>query len=62
MARIERQIERADAEVLELLKAQEKAAFDAEALIEATKNLEEAQRKREKLEEEWLNISVQLES
>ena len=62
LARIERQIERADAEVLELLKAQEKAAFDAEALIEATKNLEEAQRKREKLEEEWLNISVQLES
>ena len=62
LARIERQIERADAEVLELLKAQEKAAFDAEALIAATKNLEEAQRKREKLEEEWLNISVQLES
>lgn len=62
LARIERQIERADAEVLELLKAQEKAAFDSEALIAATKNLEEAQRKREKLEEEWLNISVQLES
>ena len=62
LVRIERQMERADSEISELLRTQEAAAFDPEALIAATNNLTAAQEKRAKLEEEWLNISVQLES
>ena len=61
LVRVERQIEKADAEIAELVKAQEAAAFNAEELIATTKSLNEAEKKRASLEEEWLNISLQLE-
>ena len=50
LVRIERQMERADSEISELLRTQEAAAFDPEALIAATNNLTAAQEKRAKLE------------
>ena len=61
LLRIQRQMEKADAEIAELVKAQEAEAFDANELIATTKSLNEAEKKRALLEEEWLNISVQLE-
>ena len=61
LVRIERQMEKLDLEILELKKAQEAAAFKPDELIKATKSLSEAESKRAALEEEWLNISVQLE-
>ena len=62
LVRIERQMEKLDQDILELTKSQEAAAFDAEALIKATAELTSAQGRRDELEEEWLNISVQLEN
>ena len=47
-----------DSEIKELEKAQEAAAFDAEALLKATEALQVAQAKREALEEEWLSKCV----
>ena len=61
LTRIERQMEKLDAEIAELMKYQEAAAYDAEKLIEATNNLESAKQKRATLEEEWLNNTLALE-
>ena len=61
LVRIERQMEKLDLEILELKKAQEAVAFNPDELIKATNSLSEAESKRAALEEEWLNISVQLE-
>jgi ATP-binding cassette subfamily F protein uup len=58
LIRIERQMEKLDSEIRELEKAQEAAAFDAEALLKATEALQVAQAKREALEEEWLSKCV----
>ena len=58
LIRIERQMEKLDCEIKELEKAQEAAAFDAEALLKATEALQVAQAKREALEEEWLSKCV----
>ncbi len=58
LIRIERQMEKLDNEIKELEKAQEAAAFDAEALLKATEALQVAQAKREALEEEWLSKCV----
>ncbi|MFM1749952.1 MAG: hypothetical protein RL658_93, partial [Actinomycetota bacterium] len=58
LIRIERQMEKLDSEIKELEKAQEAAAFDAEALLKATEALQLAQAKREALEEEWLSKCV----
>lgn len=58
LIRIERQMEKLDCEIKELEKAQEAAAFDAEALLKATEALQAAQAKREALEEEWLSKCV----
>jgi len=58
LIRIERQMEKLDSEIRELEKAQEAAAFDAEALLKATEALQVAQSKREALEEEWLSKCV----
>ncbi|MEY4455558.1 MAG: hypothetical protein RIQ45_1081 [Actinomycetota bacterium] len=58
LIRIERQMEKLDSEIKELEKAQEAAAFDAEALLKATEALQVAQAKREALEEEWLSKCV----
>jgi ATP-binding cassette subfamily F protein uup len=58
LIRIERQMEKLDSEIKELEKEQEAAAFDAEALLKATEELQAAQAKREALEEEWLSKCV----
>ncbi|MBU3642686.1 MAG: ABC-F family ATP-binding cassette domain-containing protein [Candidatus Nanopelagicaceae bacterium] len=58
LIRIERQMEKLDEEIKELERAQEAAAFDAEALLKATAALKAAQVKREALEEEWLSKCV----
>ena len=61
LTRIERQMEKLDLELRDLMKAQELAAFDAEKLITATRDLEEARARRGALEDEWLNITMKLE-
>jgi len=61
LVRVERQMEKLDIEILNLVQIQESVAYDAEKLIEATANLEKAQTKRAELEDEWLNITLQLE-
>ena len=61
LARIERQMEKLDNEILQLHKNQSDAAYDAEKLIEATDELESANQKRAILEEEWLKITLALE-
>ena len=61
LARIERQMEKLDSEILQLHKNQSDAAYDAEKLIEATDELESANQKRAILEEEWLKITLALE-
>ena len=61
LVRVERQMEKLDSEILNLVQIQESVAFDAEKLIEATANLEKAKIKRSELEDEWLNLTLQLE-
>ena len=61
LARIERQMEKLDSEILQLHKNQSDAAYDAEKLIEAMDELESANQKRAILEEEWLKITLALE-
>ena len=61
LVRVERQMEKLDNEILNLVQIQESVAFDAEKLIEATANLEKAKIKRSELEDEWLNLTLQLE-
>ena len=58
LARIERQIEKLDSEIVELEQAQAEAAFNAEALLKATEDLQAAIKKRAVLEEEWLSKCV----
>ena len=58
LARIERQMEKLDLEIIELEKQQAAAAFDAAALIKATDELQAALKKRADLEEEWLSKCV----
>ena len=61
LVRIERQMEKLDQEIKELLIAEQAAAYDAEKLLLATNNLEIAQKRRATLEEEWLQVTLQLE-
>jgi ATP-binding cassette subfamily F protein uup len=61
LARIERQMEKLDQEINELLAAEQAAAFDAEKLLIATNNLETAKKRRVALEDEWLQVTLQLE-
>jgi ATP-binding cassette subfamily F protein uup len=58
LARIERQMEKLDLEIVELEKIQSESAFDADALIKATAALQMALKKRTELEEEWLSKCV----
>jgi len=59
--RLERQMERADARVTELLADQESAAFEPERLIAITAELQTARTTKDKLEEEWLHVTLLLE-
>jgi len=59
--RLERQMEKADARVTELIANQEAAAFAPEQLVEITKELHNARLDKDKLEEEWLQVTLLLE-
>ncbi|MCX6439982.1 MAG: ABC-F family ATP-binding cassette domain-containing protein [Actinobacteria bacterium] len=59
--RLERQMEKADARVAELIANQEAAAFAPEQLVEITKELQTARLDKDKLEEEWLQVTLLLE-
>ena len=58
LARIERQMEKLDLEIVELEKIQSESAYDADALVKATAELQMALKKRTELEEEWLSKCV----
>ena len=60
--RLDRQMEKADIRIAELETEQEKEAFDADRLHEITDELKIARAEKDKLEEEWLHVTVLLES
>jgi ATP-binding cassette subfamily F protein uup len=57
VARLEKQIERAQIEEMQLIKEQEEASFDHQKLIEIAAKLEAIQSLRRRLEDEWLELS-----
>ena len=59
--RLERQMEKADSRITELEGEQEGATFDAERLHEITKELAQLRGEKNRLEEEWLQVTVLLE-
>jgi ATP-binding cassette subfamily F protein uup len=59
--RLERQIEKADTRITELEGEQEGASFDAERLNEITNELAQLRGEKNRLEEEWLQVTVLLE-
>jgi ATP-binding cassette subfamily F protein uup len=59
--RLERQMEKADSRITELEGEQEGASFDAGRLNEITNELAQLRREKNRLEEEWLQVTVLLE-
>jgi len=59
--RLERQMEKADTRITELEGEQEGASFDAERLNEITNELAQLRDEKNRLEEEWLQVTVLLE-
>jgi len=59
--RLDRQMEKADTRILELIAEQESAAFEADRLHAIDEALTIARRDKDKLEEEWLLVSLLLE-
>jgi ATP-binding cassette subfamily F protein uup len=59
--RLERQIEKSDLRILELESELEDAAFDPERLHSLTQDLDNQRIERDKLEEEWLRVTLELE-
>jgi ATP-binding cassette subfamily F protein uup len=59
--RLERQMEKADTRITELEGEQEGASFDAERLNEITNELAQLRGEKNRLEEEWLQVTVLLE-
>jgi ATP-binding cassette subfamily F protein uup len=59
--RLERQMEKADSRILELEGEQEGASFDARRLNEITNELTDLRSEKNRLEEEWLQVTVLLE-
>ena len=59
--RLERQMEKADSRILELEGEQEGASFDAGRLNEITNELAQLRGEKNRLEEEWLQVTVLLE-
>ena len=57
IARLEKQIEKVTKEEADLLVEQESAAFDHQKLIELAAKIEKVQSLRQKLEDEWLELS-----
>ena len=61
LTRLERQIEKYDLAINTLIAEQETAAFDAERLVEISQELEKLRDEKQKLEEEWLQVTLSLE-
>ena len=59
--RLERQMEKADLRISELISEQESAAFDADRLSAITAELTKLGNDKDRLEEEWLHITLLLE-
>jgi ATP-binding cassette subfamily F protein uup len=59
--RLERQMEKADSRIAELEGDQEGASFDAERLLEITNEIAQLRGEKNRLEEEWLQVTVLLE-
>ena len=59
--RLERQMEKADSRITELEGEQEGASFDARRLNEITNELAQLRGEKNRLEEEWLQVTVLLE-
>ncbi|MEY3649696.1 MAG: hypothetical protein RL370_399 [Actinomycetota bacterium] len=59
--RLERQMEKADSRIAELEGEQESASFDAERLLEITNEIAQLRGEKNRLEEEWLQVTVLLE-
>ena len=57
IARLEKQIEKVTKEEADLLVEQEKAAFDHQKLLEVAGKIQTVQSLRQKLEDEWLELS-----
>jgi len=62
LVRVERQIQKAREKISELLIEQDKSAFNPEQLLEITAALETQRAELNTREEEWLEITVQLDS
>jgi len=60
--RLERQMEKANTRISELETEQEAASFDPERLISLTQELETLRHDKNKIEEEWLQVTLSLES
>ena len=60
IARIEKQMEKTEQEELDLLAQQEAASFDHQKLIEIAEKLQRVQSLLQKLENEWLELSEQI--
>ena len=59
--RLERQMEKADSRITELEGEQEGASFDADRLHEITNEIAQLRGEKNRLEEEWLQVTVLLE-
>ena len=60
--RLERQMEKADMRINQLLAEQEAAAFESSNLIEIERELEKIVLEKENLEQEWLQVILSLDS
>ena len=60
--RLERQIQKADAKISELRIEQESAAYEPERLVQVSKELKEIRAEKDKIEEEWLQVTLLLEA
>ena len=61
VAKLEKQMEKIDAEITSLIKAQEDLAFDHEKLAKAMEELTIAKARKEEIDEEWLLATTKLE-
>ncbi|CAB4832082.1 MAG: ATP-binding cassette domain-containing protein [Actinobacteria bacterium] len=59
--RLERQMDKADLRITQLKAEQEAAAYEPERLHSLTEDLDNQRTERDKLEEEWLRITLELE-
>ena len=61
LTRLERQMEKCDSRIAELIAEQGSSAFDADRLVAISSELLELQEEKAKLEEEWLQVTLSLE-